>query len=57
MEGSNPLESDEHEIDNLGSKEEVELLQEGLSFGIKFQEVPKSLAKKDVILNFCIKML
>jgi hypothetical protein len=58
VEGPNSSEFDEHELDNLGSKEEVErTLQKGPSSGIKFLEFPESLADKDAELSFCKKML
>jgi hypothetical protein len=58
VEGPNPLEFGEHELENLGSKEEVDYsLQEGPSFGVKFLEVPESLVEKDAELKFCVKML
>jgi hypothetical protein len=53
-----PLESKEHELQNLGSEEEVEeLLQEGPSSGVRFLKVPENLVNKDVELSFSIKML
>jgi hypothetical protein len=58
MEGPNPSKSGEHELDNLGSKEEVEgSLQEGLLSKIKFPKVPKNLEDKDAELYFHIKTL
>jgi hypothetical protein len=58
VEGPSPSKFGEHELDNLGNKKEVEeSLEEGPSSGAKFPEVPKNLAKKNMELSFCIKML
>lgn len=51
------MESKVCELENLGSKEEVEELLQGPPSGVRFPKNLENLASMEVELNFCIKML